>query len=140
MRVATLRSRYDAGRLLHRVRYDDSRSGTRAIDDLGFKLDMHPSGLRAMARVAERIQPDQFERLVAVRCENGLPPTWSHLETLSKLSRRSCREAQAEALIGRLLSVEELKARVRAHQNLARSLRSADGSPCGACAVQLRPG
>jgi hypothetical protein len=122
--VDDIRARYELGRLVHRLRYDDS--GNEVLQDvsgLGAACGLAAATLRRYARVSETIKPSEFDELTRQRGPRGPSLTWSHIEELAEARNSAVRRKCAEAAVTESLSVSTLRARVRAASTI-------DGGAC----------
>jgi hypothetical protein len=115
--VEEMRARYSLGQLVHGLRYNPSRSGTlpnlvRFAAAREFRLGA--ATLRRLARVSEAIGPMEFDRLMQLRCVDGLPLTWSHVEELAEVRSAEQRRRYAEFAVSRMLPVRALRSCIRA--------------------------
>jgi hypothetical protein len=109
--VQDARARYDLGHVLHLLRYGDSVK--IRIAHLAAWLDVDCSALHRCARVSEAICPAEFDWLMSLRTEKGMPLTWSHIEPLAHERSASRRALLAEYVVREQISVRDLKTTVR---------------------------
>ena len=107
------RARYDFGRILHHLRYGDAGSTSFPVRELAIRLGVDSSALHRCARVSEAILPAEFDWLVRLRTERGMPLTWSHIERLACERNATRRRRLAETAVRDQSSVRALSARVR---------------------------
>jgi hypothetical protein len=113
--VQDMWARYDLGRIVHQIRYDESGHFTaRTVLNLAREFQLHLSRLSRYSRVAETIGPREFAEYMGMRNSWGQPLTWSHIERIAEIRDVDLRRRCAEEVISGLLSVRELVARVRA--------------------------
>jgi hypothetical protein len=109
-----LRVRYDVGMLVHNVRYDFPEHVTmQTLAELGKRFRLRPASLRRVARAAEVIGVDEFERYLSTRGPDGFPLSWSHIEELATVRNKAARIRHADAAVTGLLSVRQLRTRIR---------------------------
>jgi hypothetical protein len=111
--VADARARYDLGCIVHTLRYDSSeRFRSDTLRNLARRLATHPSALRKLARIAETIGPKELDAYLERRDSSGMPLTWSHIATLSRIRSVQVRQEWAAKALAHGLSVRQLAARI----------------------------
>jgi hypothetical protein len=122
MRRAEVVARFAIGDEVHAVRYGPG-FGDHAVRELGQRVGHDASGLLIMARVAERIRPEERSRLLALTDSVGLPLFWSHYATLKDICSRQERLRVARLVLEHRFSTRELQSYLRGRGRLPKSLR-----------------
>jgi hypothetical protein len=121
-RRADALARFAVGDLIHAIRYHPS-VGTHAVRQVAERLALDESGLRRIARVAERIRPAERPSLLSLTDAQGLPLTWSHIELLERVCGANARIRVARAALEGPLSVHALRRFLRAQETISQSTR-----------------
>src|SRR5258708_5720713 len=87
--VEESRARYELGRVLHRFRYPNGAVASGRMGDLAKALGVDASALHRCARVSEVIPPEEFDSIVRLRTDRGMPLAWSDIE---RIARERCLE------------------------------------------------
>lgn len=101
-RVAEVKAQYQVGTLLKSLTKPDYLT---IANDVGRSARL----LYMAVEVATTIQPDELTTYINLRSTFGLPPTWSHIVVLSRITSKSKRQQLLNRWLNNPVSVRELK-------------------------------
>ena len=108
-----IRTRYEAGVIIKKIKIDEDHYGTRAVTQLAVALERDTTTLYRYALVAEAWSPATLAALLRRRMPSGATMTWSHLIELASIKSASVRARMLEMALTCGLSVREIGVRVR---------------------------
>jgi hypothetical protein len=107
-----VRSRYEIGRQITKVKRSPVKYGERAVIQLAAALGAKQSTLYHYADVADQWEPREFSRLCKKRDDvYGRPLSWSHLVEIAGVADSAVRNQLVEAVMSEGLTVRELRDR-----------------------------
>jgi hypothetical protein len=102
-------ARYQVGSIVRDIKQDPQRYGEAGVKLLAASIGRDEDSLYLYAAVAEMWTLVELEELTARRGLHGLPPSFSHFMTLTRVRDRVEREALIERCLEEGLSVRDLK-------------------------------